>query len=398
MRSKRLLFVVVPIVYASGCFAVTNLDRFYYEPTDTAADGGADGQTLADHDVADAADEDARADSATCTGGDCSVPASCRANGTTPLPAGAGHDCGLNGKGDCCGTIALDGGDFYPNNCTKDVPCGPDGGPGPDKKTHVQPFKLDVYEVTVGRFSRFIEAGAGTQAHPPAAGAGAIHGHAFTGWNPMWNQHLLVQGDDINGELSMCSRLSAPGTYELGPRLPITCVNWYEALAFCIWDGGRLPTEVEWSFAATGGDEQRPYPWGDAGPYDDAGSPTFANLCPGGEGVINDDASAPGLSNFVCFAGVATDVGSYPLGRFGHADLAGGALELVYDVYNEAVPFPCDGDCVASVEGENPTRVVHGSSYEFSEYLARNSSRDQVLAYRRLEGTHSVGFRCAREP
>jgi hypothetical protein len=44
-------------------------------------------------------------------------------------------------------------------------------------------------------------------------------------------------------------------------NLPMNCMNWYEAFAFCAWDGGRLPTEAEWNYAAAGGDQQRAYPW-----------------------------------------------------------------------------------------------------------------------------------------
>jgi formylglycine-generating enzyme required for sulfatase activity len=37
----------------------------------------------------------------------------------------------------------------------------------------VADFYLDKYEITVGRFRQFVNAGMGTQASPPAAGAGA---------------------------------------------------------------------------------------------------------------------------------------------------------------------------------------------------------------------------------
>jgi formylglycine-generating enzyme len=162
------------------------------------------------------------------------------------------------------------------------------------------------------------------------------------------------------------------GTYTPAPgpndNKPVGCLTWFTAFAFCAWDGGRLPTEAELSFAATGGNEQRVYPWSSP-PANDIVDGTFA--------VFN--ANAPRA------------VGTTPKGngRWGHADLSGNIGEWAYDWLSDAMPKPCT-DCVQTSEQSYRVRT---SGFDENAFVGKNDYRAGSTAgitYGRL------GARCAR--
>ena len=190
----------------------------------------------------------------------------------------------------------------------------------PEHAASVSPYNLDRYKVTVGRMRNFVAAYDTWRASGhPKVGEGAHPGILGTGWESSWTLPqdaatlvggLLCMVQDITS-----SNLVSLGTWTDSPSsqedFPSECVEWPTAFAFCLWDGGRLPTEAEWEFAAAGGDENRLFPWGGK----DGTADTAPDTCPI-EAVCN-----------------YTNVGSVPAGngRFGQADLAGNAAEWVFD-------------------------------------------------------------------
>jgi len=140
------------------------------------------------------------------------------------------------------------------------LPLG-DASAGAEHDTSVSDFRLDKYEVTVGRFRSFFNAyAAWRSAGNPAANAGANPHIVGSGWqSPAWDALLPGDASGLVTHGGGSTWTESEGGRE---QVPINFVSWYVAFAFCAWDGGRLPTEVEWEYAAAGGSKNRIYPWG----------------------------------------------------------------------------------------------------------------------------------------
>lgn len=276
-----------------------------------------------------------------CTCGACRSGVCC-----APSCTSLGATCGVNGNESCCTSLLVPGGTFYRSY---------DGVTNTDKSypATVSDFYLDKYEITVGRFRQFVNAGMGTQANPPAAGVGAHPLIAGSGWNTAWNANLPADTAALKAAI-LCDLVfqtwtdTAAGGNENRPQ---NCMDWYTASAFCAWDGGRLPTEAEWNYAATGGSEQRVYPWG--------------------TGLDLSKAS------YNCSDGVSclVFVGSLPLGngKWGQADLAGNVDEWVLDWYQIPYPTPCN-NC-AAISGV-PPRAQRGGDFDYNVQVLQTADRE----------------------
>jgi formylglycine-generating enzyme required for sulfatase activity len=238
----------------------------------------------------------------------------------------------------------------------------------------VSSFYLEKYEVTVGRYRAFLAAGWSTQSNPPPTDAGAHPKVPGSGWKAAWKIDLAP---DLSAAIAgvQCDPRSTFTNAQSYETWPVPCVTWFEAFAFCAWDGGRLPTEAEWNRAAAGGDEQRVYPWS---------SPPNSAQIVDAQAVygFNSGTNPP-----------FPPVGSKPAGagKWGHLDLAGSVGEWVLDTSNPPYANPCL-DCIN--ESAPGGRGVRGGDWTNSPNLLTASSRfGFVPTTRNIE----TGFRCVKD-
>lgn len=144
----------------------------------------------------------------------------------------------------------------------------------PLRTVTVSSFALDLREVTVSRFWQFYRAGMPNGAQVVRYPGGEWRPHVFMPYvEPQRDADAGVVGE-------------RPDRFTWDPRqeraesnqLPVVRVNQTVAQAFCVWDGGRLPTVTEmryllrcWPHRANGGMPSR-YPLGDARPACDDGN------------------------------------------------------------------------------------------------------------------------------
>lgn len=169
-------------------------------------------------------------------------------------------------------------------------------------------------------------------------------------------------------------------------KYPVVGINWHQAEAFTKWrtmildevllsrkeplhDEFRLPTETEWEYAARGGLDNSPYPWG--GPY-----------------TVNEQGCflanfKPRRGNYSVDGGTRTvEVGSYNPNDFGLYDMAGNVAEWTSNTYDEsAYAFTHDMNTDMEFMYEDSEshikkrKVIRGGSWKDISYFIQNGTR-----------------------
>lgn len=291
-------------------------------------------------------------------------------DGSKPRPmgyaCGDGHEC--TGDGTCikarascsgtnergCGLVTITGAS-YKMGWMASAP------EQPYQPVKVRTFVMDAQEVSVGRFRQYWERGP-ELAPPVKYPNGAVIKPTVPREEPLGTSHDAV----MNWSAEPTDR----------EALPINRITWETAFGFCAWDGGRLPTEAEWEYAAAGRfgsnlDQGRTYPWGEEEP-------------------------SCALSTFVDCSPRTLAVDTLP-DSGGLYHLGGNVAEWVADDF--AGYFEPDGKCWQGLPQANPlctgtsggVKVVRGSSFLSGQHEAVwRSGRNSPSAGR--------GVRCVRDP
>ena len=204
------------------------------------------------------------------------------------------------------------------------------------------PFAIDVHPVSNEQFVRFLEVMGGEKDR---------------------NNNDMIRLRDSRVKRS-AGKLNIESGYS---RHPVVGVSWYGAVAYAKWIGKRLPSEVEWEVASSGGVEEAIHPTG-----------------------VNIERSQ---ANF--FSSDTTAVMSYPPNNYGIYDMAGNVYEWCHDWYDYHYYD------MSVQEPDNPKGPLQGVYRVLRGGCWKSLKEDLRCAHRHrnnpgvMNGTY--GFRCVAD-
>jgi formylglycine-generating enzyme required for sulfatase activity len=176
---------------------------------------------------------------------------------------------------------------------------------------------------------------------------------------------------------------------------PVNCIVWADARAFCKFEGGDLPSEVQWEWVASqaGRTEKTAYPWG--GP-DLESFPCTRGVF--GRGYLN--ACTPGACLSLGLGPASVTLADHVNGDhsvgFGVVDLGGNVAELLLDSYDDLASRCWLDQPILATSCRDPANVFHsirGGEWTHNSDSAVYDNRSYIPFDAIDTGT---GFRCVR--
>uniref|UniRef100_A0A7S4C2B5 Sulfatase-modifying factor enzyme-like domain-containing protein n=1 Tax=Chrysotila carterae TaxID=13221 RepID=A0A7S4C2B5_CHRCT len=288
--------------------------------------------------------------------------------------------------------IWVSGGEFFMGHNNRSV--SPStfvvDGEGPRRRVRLRSFWLEETEVSNRHWAAFV------------AATGFESESERFGWSFVFEKQLTPEAnrkaDSAVQAVPWWVRVDGatwlypdgPGSYALAPDRadhPVVHVSWNDAVAFCKWahEGGRLPTEAEWEFAALAGSRKR-YPWG-------------SRLTPSGQHRANIWQGRFPTQNTADdgFAATAPVKAFGPQNSLGFYNMIGNVWEWVSDVWSTVHTRPATGTALQDPQGPSAgdERTKKGGSYLCHKsycFRYRVQARSQNTPD---TGTSNLGFRCA---